>query len=364
MMTHYEERLEQDLAAIREQIVSVAAAVENALRDSVRALLTYDRALAADVVVGDLAINRAVRRIDRKCHAFIARHLPSAGHLRLVSSVLRLNVEIERVGDYAVAICREALQLTSAPPEVVGRDIELIADETRHMLHQALKSFHEADPDLARNAKAMSRQVESTFEKVFADLLAEGEKGARPLRDLFAMLVIYNRLGRVGDQAKNICEETIFATTGETKAPKVYRILFIDEKNNCQSQMAEAIARKAFPESGRYESAGRNPASALEDRFIEFMDRQGHSLAGATPLSLQAVTGELADYHAIVSLEGSVESHVSTVPFHTIPLEWEVGVVPEGLDDQRTEELYREIYRQVAAQVETLIVALRGEEAC
>jgi phosphate transport system protein len=362
-MTHYEERLERDLAAIRERIVTVASAVEDALRDSVAALLGHDRSLAADVVVGDLAINRAIREIDRKCHAFIVRHLPSAGHLRFVSSVLRLNVEIERVGDYAVAICREALQLTAAPPEGVGRDIELIADETRYMLHQALKSFHEADPELARNAKAMSSQVEATFEKVFADLIDEGEKGSRPIRDLFALLVIFNRLGRVSDQAKNICEETLFAASGEIKAPKVYRVLFIDEKNSCQSQMAEAIARKAFPESGRYESAGWDPATALEDRFVQFMDRQGHSLGGAAPTALSAVQKDLHDYHAIVSLEGSIKSHLSEIPFQTIPLEWEVGVVSDGLDDQRTEELYREIYRQVAARVETLMVALRGEDA-
>ncbi len=362
-MTHYEERLERDLAGIRERIVAVASAVEEALERCAHALLTHNRALAAEVILGDLAINRAIRANDRKCHAFIARHLPSAGHMRFVSSVLRLNVAIERVGDYAVAICRETLRLTAAPPDGVGRDIELIADETRRMLHQALQSFHEADPELARNAKAMSSQVESTFEKAFEALLVEGKKGSRPIRDLFALLVIFNRLGRISDQAKNICEETIFAVTGETKTPKVYRVLFIDEKNSCQSQMAEAIARKAFPESGKYASAGWSPAAELEPRFVEFMDRQGHSLTSAAPTPLQSVMSELADYHAIVSLEGSIESHLPAVPFHTIPLEWEVGSVPEGLDDQRAEELYGEIYRQVAAQVEKLMVALRGEEA-
>ena len=68
------------------------------------ALLTRDRELAAEVILGDLPINREVRAIDALCHAFVARHLPSAGHLRFVSSVLRLNVELERIGDYAVTI--------------------------------------------------------------------------------------------------------------------------------------------------------------------------------------------------------------------------------------------------------------------
>ena len=104
----------------------------------------------------------------------------------------------------------------------------------------------------------MADQVERTFDTVFADLLAE--EGRRRIKDLFGLLVVFNALERVSDQAKNICEETVFAVTGEGKAAKVYNILFIDEDNSCQSQMAEAMARKSFPHAGRYTSAGRQPA--------------------------------------------------------------------------------------------------------
>ena len=72
-----------------------------------------------EVVLGDLVVNRRVRKLDSKCHAFVARHLPSAGHLRFVSSVLRLSIALERVGDYAVIIARELAQLESPPPQQV-----------------------------------------------------------------------------------------------------------------------------------------------------------------------------------------------------------------------------------------------------
>jgi len=112
-MTHYEERLEKDLVRLREGVATVGNKVQQALEHAVRALLERDHELAYDTVLGDMPINRDVRAMDRHCHVFVARHLPSSGHLRYVSSVMRLNVALERIGDYAVAISREAVQLTA-----------------------------------------------------------------------------------------------------------------------------------------------------------------------------------------------------------------------------------------------------------
>ena len=88
-MSHYEERLEQDLGKIREQIAAMAGKVEEGLKNAVRALQTGDCKLASTVILADHPINRSMREIDRLCHAFIAVHLPSAGHLRLLSSAVR-----------------------------------------------------------------------------------------------------------------------------------------------------------------------------------------------------------------------------------------------------------------------------------
>ena len=82
-------------------------------------------------------------------------------------------------------------------------------------------------------------QVPGVIHRIFQDLIAEGEKNGHSIRDLFAMLVMFNRIGRVSDQAKNICEDTLFAVTGETKQPKVYKVLFVDAHNDCASQVAE-----------------------------------------------------------------------------------------------------------------------------
>ena len=362
-MGHYEERLEKDLNAIRDRVRGVGKRVADAVERAVHAVLTHNREIAAEVILADLPINREVRAIDALCHGFVAQHLPSAGHLRFVSSVLRLNVELERVGDYAVAMAREVQQLTAPPPATLRRDIDLIADQAKLILKQALRAFNERNAEMARGTKAMGKQIESTFQKVFADLLEEGDKGKRPLKDIFAALVVINRLGRVSDQAKNICEETVFAVTGETKAPKVYRILFVDERNDGYSQMAEAYARKVFPQSGRYASAGWRPADSLDPACARFLDGNGFEVEGLKPRLLDLPLEELGDYHVIVNLEQGQEAPLPGIPFHTVLLDWGVGPAPAGLDRQRTDALYEQAHKEISTRIRELMETLRGEGA-
>jgi len=260
-------------------------------------------------------------------------------------------------------MAREVQQLSGPPPDTVLRAIDLIADQAKLMLHRALRSFHEGNAEMAHSTKAMGQQVDSTFQKVFADLLVEGEKPGRSLKDLFALLVVINRLGRVSDQAKNICEETVFAVTGETKAPKTYRILFIDERNDGYSQMAEAFARKAFPESGRYASAGWQPASSLDVGVARFLDSHGFSVEDLKPTLLDLPVEELGDYHVIVNLGQGKEAPLPGVPFHTVLLDWDVGPSPVDLDQERADALIEEVHKELSTRIRELMEQLRGEGA-
>ena len=228
-MSHYEARLERDLEHIRTEITTIATRVQVALRDAVHALLSGNRAQAYDCIQGDLPINRAVRKLDKSCHGFIAVHLPSAGHLRWVSAVMRINTALERIGDYAVTICREAVQLPKSPDGTLAREMELMSKESSQMLEQAMHAFAEQNAEAAKATMIMADQVEREFDTVFEELT--GGNGRWTKRDIYALLVIFHELERVSDQAKNICEETVFAVTGEGKAPKTYRVLVLDQDN-------------------------------------------------------------------------------------------------------------------------------------
>ena len=362
-MTHYEKRLEEDVTEIRQRVGAVSVKIETALKDAVHAVLKGERDLASRVMLGDKPINREIRAIDKLCHGFVAKHLPSAGHLRFVSSVLRLNVELERIGDYAVAVARETVQLTSEPSGPVAGDIELIADQAIRMFRQAMESYNDQNAELARGTKGMANQVESTYQKVFSDLVQEGEDGRRPIKDLFALLVIFNRLSRVADQAKNICEDTLFAVAGETKGEKVYRVLFFDERNDALSQLAVAYSRKAFPDSGAYSSAGWNPANRLSPALESHMGKRGLDPGKERPLALDFTPEELGSFHVIVGLGPGAADHLERIPFHTIFLEWDVTTMPPDLDTERAAAWLDENAPDLQHRIQELMWFLRGEEA-
>jgi phosphate transport system protein len=353
-MTHYEERLEADLNEIKDRVRGVADAVAAALAAAEHALLSRDRSVAARTILGDHPINRETREIDRLCHAFVARHLPSAGHLRFVSSVLRIDVELERIGDYAVSICREAVQLSQPLTETIAGDLKLMAEQGRTMFSQSVQAFIDDNTELARGTKGMADQTKVFTQKVWRDLLAEGESGSRPIADLFAVLLVLNRLERITAQAKNICEETIFAGTGQTKEPKVYSVLFLDESNSLWSQMAEVIARKTFPGSGRYSSAGRDPASHIEEATLTFLRNQGLDFEGLQPKALDQLQDDLASFDVIVGVGCDPFEILELVPFHSTATQWER---PAGDSD------LQEGSKALGLMIRELMETLRGTSA-
>jgi phosphate transport system protein len=352
-MSHYEERLERDLSRIKQQVALLAGLVEKALSDAVHALLTDDDPLAYAIILADNRANAASNELDRMCNAFIGVHLPSGGHLRLISAVVHTNVALERIGDYAVTICREAVRV-ARPQGPLEREIGLMAGESLQMLKQAVDAFLEGNADKAKATMTIADQVERTFDMAFSELVGGGEHSK--VKDLFAFLTVFNSLERVSDQAKNICEDAVFAVTGQGRGPKFFRILFLDQDNTLLGPIAEAIARKSFPEFGEYHSRGRS-AGTLDSTSIALLQDLGVDLGSHQPQAIPTHHQELATFQIIVSLQGPVKSYVEQIPFHTVALEWEVtrpGSVPPDL---------RVLSREIALQVSNLMTVLRGQEA-
>lgn len=362
-MGHYEESLEQDLEEIRSRVEVIGSTVRDAMQKSVRAFLTGDHDLAAEVILGDRPVNREVQEIDHLCHVFVARHLPSAGHLRFVSSVLRLDIELERIGDYAVTISREANQISGQPPGKVLHDIELIAGQAAEVLDESLQAFKEGNAERAKGILTMADQVKATFQRAYLDLLSAGKKGKRPVQDLFALLVVLTGIGRVADQAKNICEQVIFAMTGEVKSERIYRILFLDSGNDCLSQLATAFARKAYPKSGQYESAGWEPAEKIDLQCRQFLDKNGFGTDDLEPRAMPKLMEELSNFHLVIGLEPGARERLPAIPFRTVVLEWDVGEFTPDLDQERSQALLATVLKRISHQMRELMVTLRGDEA-
>jgi phosphate transport system protein len=360
-MKRYEERLARDLQTVRDRVSRMASQVEKAIGNAVQALQQRDHNLGAETILGDHLVNRTMREIDQLCHAFIAVHLPSAGHLRTLSALMRVNLGLERIGDYAVTIARVSEQLSAAPGARMAEELDRIASESLTMLSDAIRAFDALDITAAERTAAQEQEIEYDVDTVYAELM--GNPDRESVKNCLALYSVLVHLKRVADQAKNLCEETVFAVTGRTKSPKTYNVLFIDEDNSCLSQMAEAIARKNFPGSGNYRSGGRRPAHVLNELMVRFMEDHGYDLSRSETKSLDLSAHDLFEQHVIVSLEGPAKDYFVEIPFHTTRIEWSVGSIPRDAADAEIGGLYEPIYREIASNVRSLMHMLRGEDA-
>jgi len=350
-MTHLEERMEVDLNQIREWVWKIGQDVEIALKNSKKTIVLRDEALAYSTVLGDQPINRDSRECDRLCHMFIARYLPGAGILREMASTIRVNVALERVGDYAVTICREAMQLPDGLPEKFAIKLDHLADQSIDILLQSRTAFRNGNAELAAALIKTANRVQTGMDPIYEELFAEDPNLSG--REMMALFVIFNLLKRVADQAKNICDQTVYAVRGIAKMPKVYKILFLDQPGVGLGQLAVSIGRKNFPETGAFVCAVPGHSNPPSDELCEFLRETGLPDNDLETEPLEALEHDFAEFTIIVSLKGRVSDYIPVVPFHTTPLNWTVSPSAD-LPEQ---------YRLLRSEITELVTLLAGDVA-
>ena len=349
-MSHLEERMEADLNYIRDWLWKIGEDVENALRNAKKTLILRDSEIAYDIILGDQPINRDSRQCDRLCHTFIARYLPGAGALREMASTIRVNVILERIGDYAVTISREAVQLESPLPEKFSAIIDGIADDALEILSGSRTAFREGNAEraiaLMQAAKRMEGRMDGFYDKLFAQ---DDQMDATTMMVIFA---VFNIFKRVADQAKNVCDQTVFAVRGVAKLPKVYRILFLDQAGSGLGQLATAIGRKNFPDIAEFTAATPGHSEPLADTLRDFLVETGLPDEDLDTEPLEVLEYDFSDYVVIVSVNGLVSDYIQKMPFHSSALNWSL---PDGADLAGQ-------YRQLRSQIIELVTLLAGTE--
>src|SRR3954468_19112362 len=152
MNTHYEETLQRDIDRIRRKVTDMGALAEHALKMCLQALSERNRPLAYSVILRDQRIDELEKEIDRLCLEFIVRQQPVAGTLRFAYATIKINSDLERVGDYAESIARHILALSSMDAEVPLERFAEIAARAIPMLHGAVEAFVTKDAALARRS--------------------------------------------------------------------------------------------------------------------------------------------------------------------------------------------------------------------
>ena len=215
MTTHLEASLQQDLELIRQKVIEMGELAEQAILDSIRAAVERDRQLAFAVILRDQFIDEAEKQLDRLCLAFLVKHQPAASLLRFAYATIKVNLELERVGDYAEAIARQALKLTQVEDSLPSDRLQQVAGLAIPMLHDAVRAFVNQDAELARRTIETDEAVDLLRDKLTEDLTTLYREGSLPFDALNPLVMIARRLERVSDQARNISMETLYLCTGE-----------------------------------------------------------------------------------------------------------------------------------------------------
>jgi phosphate transport system protein len=358
-------RLSEDLKNIREMVRAVTDRICQSYADVISASERYDKESLYDVVINDLSVNRDVRTIDKLCHEFVARHLPAAGHLRFISSVLRSTIAIERAGDYAVTIARVVLQLAKPLPKPIFDHLKQMGTLSSAMLKDSVRAFLDGDVKLAEITHKEDYLVDKAFDDIFHLLVDHGKESAP--KDLLSLLRIFTKVERLSDQAKNICEETMFVATGKMKAPKVFKVLFIDEHGDLVSPLAASIAKKMFPKSGVYSAAGWSTCDRPHPKLEEISTKYGIDIKDTHPSHLSSLEGFPLPFHVVVAVNLDDDSLLPSVPYHTILVKWALPVPPgPGSSTTRGTELSNdtdELVRELTGRIGNLMERLRGKDA-
>lgn len=361
MAGHLEASLQEDVEEIRHNIAEMGQRVEAAVRASIQSVLRRDRQLAYGVILRDSFIDDAEKQIDRLCLRFLVRHQPAAGQLRLVYASIRINLELERVGDYAEAIAREALRLSRIEAQLPLDRLQQIADLAEPMLRDAIRSFVDQDPDLASKTIESDEAVDLLRDKLTADVTREFREGKLPFEALYPLIMVIRRLERVSDQARNISMETLYLCTGEVvkhRSSATLNVLFVDERSSCRSLMAEFIGTSLKSPGFVFSSAGIDPRP-IEPTTVSFLASKGFDVTRSVPRALTDFEN-LEHQDLIILLAPEAKRAFPRRPRKAVLLEWPIDD-PSLVTGTEAEVLtaYEKAYAYIADHIRDLVSAIR-----
>lgn len=364
MATHFEQSLQRDIDRIRTKVSEMANLGEHALRDCLKALAEKNRVLAFSVILRDQRIDELEKEVDRLCLEFIVRQQPVAGPLRMAYATIRINLELERVGDYAESIARQILKLSSMDVEIPAERFGEIANISIPMLHDAVKAFVNQDAALARAAAEKEELVDVLKSRLNADLMKLNRENKIPFEALNALMMIARHLERVSDQAKNICTEVLYMCTGEYnrhKGTEASRLIFVDQRNSCRSQMAEAIANSLNQPQFIFASAGLEPTN-MDSTTVSFLKDKGLDASKQTSKSIEQIPN-LDHYQVIVALAPEAKKAFPKPPTKVVCLDWSVDD-PSKATGSPTEikAAYESTYQFLHAHIQDLVEAVLGDK--
>jgi phosphate transport system protein len=203
---HFREELE----ALQGRLLEMGGLAEERVRAAVQGLVSRDASLFGKVLHGDEPINQLHIEVDNRCFRLLALHQPMATDLRAIVAAVKINTDLERVGDLAVNIAEAGMRYISHPPVKQLIDIPQMGAIAQTMLRDSLDAFVKRDTALAHHVLNEDDRLDSLKTQVFRDLLTYMLKDQGTVEPSLDLILVSRHLERIGDHATNIAEDVIF----------------------------------------------------------------------------------------------------------------------------------------------------------
>ncbi|HET7727882.1 MAG TPA: phosphate signaling complex protein PhoU [Candidatus Limnocylindrales bacterium] len=208
---------DQEMAAIKDSVLRMASLVEGQIRAAMAALVRHDADAALQVIHDDAGINEVMRAVTSQVTAVIATQAPVARDLRFLLTLDHVAYELERMGDHAGSVAKQARKMASQPPLKQYVDLPELGETVARQVRGIIRALVDVDQATAREVAAGDDDVDALYHRIFDDVLelmrAHPDNVDRGTRILFAA----HYLERIGDRVTNIAEDIVFLASGDVE---------------------------------------------------------------------------------------------------------------------------------------------------
>jgi phosphate transport system protein len=208
---HFQEELEQ----LKGRLLEMGGLAEEQVRLAVRGLVERDRDVIDRVLLGDEPLNALHIEIDSRCFTLLALYQPMAVDLRAIVAAVKINTDLERVGDLAINIAEAARQYANHPPVKKLIDIPRMASIAQRMLRDALDAFVRRDTAMAHGVLNEDDALDALKTQIFRELLTYMLQDPATIEPALDLILISRHLERIGDHATNVAEDVIFMVSAK-----------------------------------------------------------------------------------------------------------------------------------------------------
>ncbi len=207
--------MQREIESIKKKVLVMGAEVEESVRTAVDALILRSAQDAERVINADEYLDRLEVEIEEDCLKILALHQPVAIDLRYVIAILKMNNDLERIGDLAVNIAERAGFLAHCPPVDIAIDFRGMADKTKLMLQRSLDSLVNLDIPTARLVRVSDEEVDAMNRDMYDVIESYIKVHPERVSEALHLLSAVRHLERIADQATNIAEDVIYMVEGE-----------------------------------------------------------------------------------------------------------------------------------------------------